>query len=78
MFVYSRKVVRGSKKRFDYSINIPAEVVRKLELQDSYVQIKLEKDTIIMKKISGLEHAKDSTVVQVKKEEPSDFDEITH
>jgi len=49
--VFIRKVTRGSKKRFDYSVNLPREIVEKLNLIDSTVKLTVKNGTIIITKI---------------------------
>ncbi len=49
--VFIRKVTRGSKKRFDYSVNLPREIVEKMNLIDSTVKLIVKNGTIIITKI---------------------------
>ncbi len=51
MDYYIRKIVRGSKKKVDYSINIPADIVRELGFRDCKVTIKAKNKTLTITKV---------------------------
>lgn len=42
MDYYVRKIIRGSKERGNYSVNIPISIVRELEFHDCKVTIKVK------------------------------------
>jgi len=49
---FVRKVVRGSKKKFDYSLNYPKKVVEILDLIDATVELVIEDNKLIITKIA--------------------------
>lgn len=48
---YLRTVTKKHKTEFEHSMNIPANVVRKLELSGCIVEITIKEDYFIVKKI---------------------------
>jgi len=48
---YLRTVTKKHKTKFEHSMNIPAEIVKKLELSESIVELKIIDNSIVMKKI---------------------------
>ncbi len=51
MDYYVRKIVRGSKHREEYSINIPITIVRELGFRDCKVTIKTKNKTLTITKV---------------------------
>ena len=49
---FVRKVVRGSIKKFDYSLNYPREVVEILDLIGATVELIIKDNTLIITKIA--------------------------
>jgi len=80
--IFVRKVVRGSKDRFDYSLNFPKEVVEKLDLVGATVKITIQNGKLIITK--NVDDS-DDTPKKVKtssttspKEEPYDLGDTIH
>ena len=48
---YLRTVTKKRKTEFEHSMNIPANVVKKLELSGNIVEITIKEDYFIVKKI---------------------------
>ena len=48
---YLRKIIKQSNRKFEYRLGIPANVVRKLGLSESIVEITIKEDYFIVKKI---------------------------
>ncbi len=42
MDYYTRKIVRRNKQKCEYTVNIPADIVRELEFHDCKVTIKVK------------------------------------
>lgn len=51
--IHIRKVTRGSKKKFDYSINLPKEVVETMGLLGATVQLVNNDKELIITKIDN-------------------------
>lgn len=66
---FVRKVVRGSKKKFDYSLNYPRKVVEILDLIDATVELVIKDDKLIITKIAD---GSDDTPKKVKTSKPED------
>lgn len=49
--VLVRKVVRGSKKKFDYSLNFPREVIERLDLIGATIKLTIKNNKLIITKI---------------------------
>lgn len=58
-----RKVSNKNKSKFEHLISIPVDIVRKLELSECIVELKIKEDYFIVKKIGekldGDNHIKD-------------------
>ena len=48
---YLRKIIKQSNRKFEYRLSVPANVVRKLGLSESIVEITIKEDYFIVKKI---------------------------
>ena len=48
---YLRKIIKQSNRKFEYRLSVPANVVRKLGLSESIVEIIIKEDYFIVKKI---------------------------
>jgi len=48
---YLRKVVKKSDRKFEHVMSIPVDMVRKLDLSDSIVELKIRNDSIVIKKL---------------------------
>ena len=48
---YLRTVTKKKKTKFEHSINIPAKIVRELELSGSIVELKIKDGYFMVKKI---------------------------
>ena len=48
---YLRRVTKKSNSKFEHAINIPVDMVKKLELSDSIVELKIKDDSIVIKKL---------------------------
>ena len=48
---YLRRVAKRSNRQFQHSLNIPVNMVRKLKLSESIVELKMKEDYIIIKKV---------------------------
>ena len=48
---YLRRVVKRSNRHFQYSLNIPANMIRKLELSECIVELKIKDNSIVIKKV---------------------------
>ena len=51
MRYFIRKVVRGNKNKGQYHINLPKEVIEKLELSDSHVTLEVKGKILYIDKI---------------------------
>ncbi len=57
---YLRRVVKRSNRQFQHSLNIPVNMVRKLKLSESIVELKIRDDCIIIKKVGDTLESMDS------------------
>ena len=48
---YLRRVAKRSNRQFQHSLNIPVNMVRKLNLSECIVELKMKDDSIIIKKV---------------------------
>jgi len=48
---YLRTVTKKKKTKFEHSINIPAKIVRELELSGNIVELKIKDGSVVMKKV---------------------------
>ena len=48
---YLRRVVKRSNRQFEHSLNIPVNMVRKLKLSESIVELKMKDGYIVIKKV---------------------------
>jgi len=48
---YLRRVAKRSNRQFQHSLNIPVNMVRKLKLSESIVELKMKDDSIVIKKV---------------------------
>ncbi len=48
---YLRKVTKKSNMKFEHGMSIPADMVRKLDLSGSIVELKIRNDSIIIQKL---------------------------
>jgi len=48
---YLRRVAKRSNRQFQHSLNIPVNMVRKLKLSESIVELKMKDDYIVIKKV---------------------------
>jgi len=48
---YLRRVAKRSNRQFQHSLNIPVNMVRKLKLSESIVELKMKDGYIVIKKI---------------------------
>jgi len=51
MDYYTRKIMRKSKQKEEYAINIPISIVRELEFYDCKVTIKVKGRTMMVTKV---------------------------
>ena len=49
--VFVRKIVRGSIKKFDYSLNFPREVIERLDLIGATIKLTIKNNKLIITKI---------------------------
>lgn len=57
---YLRRVAKRSNRQFQHSLNIPVNMVRKLKLSESIVELKIRDDSIIIKKVGETLESMDS------------------
>ncbi len=49
---YLRTVTKKSNTKFEHSINIPVDMVKKLEQSGNIVELKIKDDSIVIKKLA--------------------------
>ena len=57
---YLRRVAKRSNRQFQHSLNIPVNMVRKLKLSESIVELKMKDDSIVIKKVGETLESMDS------------------
>lgn len=57
---YLRRVAKRSNRQFQHSLNIPVNMVKKLKLSESIVELKMKDDYIIIKKVGETLESMDS------------------
>ncbi len=48
---YFRTVTKKSKSKFEHTMSVPADIVRKLDLSGNIVELKIRNDSIVIKKL---------------------------
>ena len=71
---YLRKITKRSRGKFEHSLSIPADFVRKLNLSDCIVEIKKDGDSLIIKKI---EEKIENNTLTTKNESDNNDDDFT-
>ncbi|MBA4719407.1 MAG: hypothetical protein HRO68_10075 [Nitrosopumilus sp.] len=53
MKIYRRRVINRSKKKNEYGINIPIEVVNTLDLKDGEIKLELYPEYFVIRKLEN-------------------------
>jgi len=67
--VFFRKIVKNGLSRNIFSLNLPLEFIQKLQLENTMTEIKIENNSIIIRKVG--ETAQKVTKTEEKSEEPT-------
>jgi len=72
--IHTRKIVRGSLKKRDFSINLPSSIIEKYDLEDSSVVIEERPDGFFVTKmgVQVIDHVKEPTTTQTSTIEDDD------
>ena len=73
---FQRKIVKDRKEKEQYSTNLPRELVKILELKDSWVELEIIGKSIVCKKIDNSTQTTQN--IQTEKEKPYDFGDETY
>ncbi len=49
---YFRTVIKRNDRVFSHTINIPADMIKKLELSGNIVELKIKDNSIVIKKVA--------------------------